>query len=186
MMENILKNTQPQLIYTVMVASISLFTLASYFYLVKKPLNEYQKLQQARILLQAKTESNTELSTDIERLNDEVNQLSKHLHGESPIQPVKEIFADKMDRLDNISSHHKIQLLSVKPDSPKTIAMFKEISFDVEVAGRYLQLYKWLHEVERQFGSMVVKQFEIQPKVNSKKLLIRMKMASYRPSQEEK
>lgn len=186
MIENILKDTQPRLIYTVMITSLLLFVLASYLYLLKKPLAEYSELKQARILLQVKMENKTKLSNDIERLKKEVDQLNRRLHGKKPVKREHEMLAHKINTLDNLSSYHKVQLLSVKPGSPRIVSMFKEISFDVEVAGQYQQLYTWLHEVEMEFGSMVVKQFEVRPKTDSKDLYVKMKMAFYSPSREVK
>ena len=184
MMVNIIKKIEPRIVYAAMIATIFIFLLASYMFFFKKPILEYSTLQQNKILLQAKINGGKNFSVDIERLKDEVNQLTKRLYGEKSVQFEREMFAHTIDKLDNISLCHNINLLSVKPSSPRIIPMFKKTSFDVEIAGGYKQLYQWLHEMEQEFDSMVVERFDIRPWNLSRTLHMKIKLVSYRPTRE--
>ena len=63
--------------------------------------------------------------------------------------------------------------------------MFDEVPFDIEVAGGYFDLCRWLQQVETELRPMVVKQFQVASKGAEKRLKMSLRVVSYRPSEEQ-
>jgi len=183
--DKILNRTQPGFVYGAMAAALVLFVLFASLYLFKKPLAEYGQMKERRMLLQATVDSGAQLSNDISDCRQQVDALTKRLQGESPLLPVNQMVAHTIDRLDSISSHHDIQLISVTPDKPQALSIFEEIPFSIEVRGNYQGLVDWLRGVEQELGPMVVKHFEITPQTGLDLLTMRLEMVSYRIPLEE-
>ncbi len=182
---DLLKTVEPRVVYLAMASAVVLTLMASYLYLFKKPQLEYSRLKQARVLLEAKVDAGGYLTGQIETLRGNVAQLTRRLQGESPLLPVSEMVAHAVDRLDQISQSHDIRFVGIKPGQPKTIPMFEEIPFAMEVSGSYFSLYQWLHDVEQALGPMVVKRVELRPQSSPRDLQMKLEMVSYRPSTED-
>ena len=58
---------------------------------------------------------------------------------------------------------------------------FTEMPFDVEVTGRYFDLFAWLQDAERELRPMVVKQFQLIPHPQEKLLQMSLRVVSYQP-----
>ena len=179
------KNLEPRMIYLLMLASCCLFALFSYLYLFKIPLKQYRQLQQDRILLEAKTENSSGLTADIASLEAEIARLKRKLQGENPPTMVREMVAHTIAQLDAISANRAISLRGVKPENIQQTGMFNELPFAIEVAGGYAHLYEWLLDVERQFGSMVIEQFDIHPGSGADDLQMKMRLVSYQPMEKK-
>jgi len=179
--KKILNRTQPEFIYGAMVSVIVFFILGSYLYLFKDAWAEYALIKETRATLQETVDSSgSQLSNAILQSQQQVDALIKVLHGESPGLPVNQMIALTIDRLDRISAHHDIQLISVIPDTLKSIAAFEELPFSIEVNGTYQQLAGWLQEIETNLSPMVVKHYEIIPISGEELLTMRLEMVSYR------
>jgi Tfp pilus assembly protein PilO len=168
-----------------MTAALVLFVLFASLYLFKKTIAEYGQMKERRILLQATVDSGAQLSNDISDCRQQVDTLTKKLHGENPPLPVNQMVAQTIDRLDSISSDHDIQLISVTPKKPQSVNIFEEIPFSIEVRGGYKGLADWLRSVEQELGHMVVKHFEITTQTGWNLLTMRLEMVSYRTPLEE-
>lgn len=168
-----------------MAAALVLFILFTSQYLFKKTIAEYGQMKERRILLQATVDSGAQLAKDISDCRQQVDTLNKRLQGESPLQPVNQMVAHTIDRLDSISSHHDIQLISVTPEKPQSVNIFEEIPFSIEVRGDYKGLADWLRSVEQELGHIVVRHFEITTQTGWDLLTMRLEMVSYRTLLEE-
>jgi len=180
MIRKILNRTQPEFIYGAMLCALVFFVLGSYLYLFKDAWAEYALIKETRITLQETVDSGSQLSGAIFEGQRQVDALIKELHGESPGLPVNQMIAITIDRLDRISAHHDIQLVSVIPDTLKSIAAFEELPFSIEVIGTYQQLDGWLQEIETNLSPMVVKLYEIIPISGEELLTMHLEMVSYR------
>lgn len=180
-MGNQLKDIPTRQIYFMVLAIFFLTMLASYLYLFKKPLATYTSLKQSRAFLESKVASGGNVVDEINGLQEVVDILLKSLHGESPVLPAQKLIARNIDRLDRLSNRHAVRLESVKPDSSQAVEMFEEIPLTIRVSGSYFDLYKWLHEVEKELGPMVVKQFDLLPVMGTKELTMNLQMVSYIP-----
>ena len=176
----VLNRTQPEFIYGAMAAALVFFILGSYLYLFKDSWAEYTLMKETRTTLQETVASGTQLSSAILQSQQQVEALVKELQGESPQMPVNQMATVTIDRLDRISAQHDIKLISIIPDTPKSIDRFEEVLFTIEVTGPYQRLASWLQEVEKDLGPMVVKKFEIIPKTGEEQLTMRLELVSYR------
>lgn len=180
-MDKLLKNIPERQIYIIVIAIFTLTVLASYLYLFKKPYKAFSSLRTDRNFLQSKVSTIGNLGDEIAQLQVQVELLNKSLHGKSSYIPANKILAHNIEILDRVSKVHEINLESVKPATPNTLELFQEVPLSIRVTGPYVNLYKWLHDVEDELGPMVVKQFEIMPGINAKELLMNLKMVSYLP-----
>jgi len=180
-MENPAKNIPQRQIFFIIASLFALSILASYLYLFKKPLSTYINLKQSRIFLESKVATGGNIADEIKELQEVVDRLTKSLHGEDSTVPAQKLIAHNIDRLDRLSNRHAVRLESVKPDTPQAVQMFEEIPLTIRVSGSYFNLYKWLHEVEKELGPMVVKQFDLLPAMGSKELTMDLQMVSYIP-----
>jgi Tfp pilus assembly protein PilO len=178
--EKILNRTQPGFIYGGMIAAIVLVVLGAYLYLFKDAWAEYRLLQTTRTTLNETVASGTELSSAILRSQQQVDALVKRLQGESPRLPVNQMIARTLDRLDRIAAQHDIQLISVNPETSKSIASFAELPFSIEVKGNYQRLTNWLGATEKELDPMMVKELEIIPVTGKDELTMRLELVSYR------
>ena len=57
----------------------------------------------------------------------------------------------------------------------------EEIPFDVEVSGRYFDLYQWLLDAEQQLRPMVVKRFHLLSPARGTIIRMQLRIVAYRP-----
>lgn len=179
-MANPFKNIPLRQIYFIVFALFFLTILASYLYLFKGPLKTYTSLKQSRVFMETKVATSGNIVDEIKGLQEVVDSLTKTLHGENSV-PAQKLIARNIDRMDRLSNRHAVRLESVKPDSSQSVQMFEEIPLSIRVSGSYFDLYKWLHEVEKELGPMVVKQFDLLRTMGTKELTMNLKMVSYIP-----
>jgi hypothetical protein len=84
-MNDLLNKMSPHSIYGTMVAIVVIICLAAYLYVFKKPLAEYKLLQTNTKLLEAKVESGSTISLKLETMQREIDSLTKHLQGQTPL-----------------------------------------------------------------------------------------------------
>ena len=115
----------------------------------------------------------------------EITLLNQKLRGEQPLLSSEEITAHVIGHLDRISREHNVTLASVTPGSINKVLMFEEVPFDIEVTGKYVDLYSWLYEVTAQLGPMVISQFRISYNPGAPLLNMDVKLASYKSLDKE-
>ncbi|NIA19503.1 MAG: type 4a pilus biogenesis protein PilO [Xanthomonadaceae bacterium] len=171
----------PGMLYLFLVSMVLLASLASYLYLYKKPLAEYERLKQSHLILQRKTGNKLKVQAEIERLTREIKDIQQKLHGDTPALSANALVAYAIEKIDLISDQHKVQFVSVKPGTSKQVSRFEEVPFVIQVAGDYVNLYEWLYDLEKKLGPMVVKEYELKSDTRTKKLSMELEMVSYRP-----
>jgi len=179
-MNDLLNKMSPHSIYGTMVAIVVIICLAAYLYVFKKPLAEYKLLQTNTKLLEAKVESGSTISLKLETMQREINSLTKHLQGQTPLLSSSKLVAHVINGLDIISSQHAVQFIGLRPAVPATVKYFEELPFAIEESGNYFSLYDWLQEVEKELGPMVVKKIDIEPLSGGQEQIMRLNMVSYR------
>ena len=88
-------------------------------------------------------------------------------------------------RLQTISWRQDMILVGVQPREGTPINEFRELVFDVELEGSYLDFFDWLTNIDEELGFVVVKRFEISPASRTSddgtpRLRIKLTMAAYR------
>lgn len=164
------------LVLTILLGSMLLLAWQT---VIKDPFHEYQELAQARNRLEQLVASGETIAGKIRQYRQEITVLSKKLHGEQPLLSSDEITAHVIGRLDKISMGHKVKLAGVTPGEINKVLMFEEVLFDIEVMGKYADLYSWLNEVMVQLGPMVIPQFKIRYNPGASLLDMNVKLASY-------
>ena len=75
------------------------------------------------------------------------------------VVPVNQMVAHVIAQADGICGRHGVQLAGVRPGMGKTVFMFEEVRFDVEIGGNYCSQYDWTKDVEAELGPMVAKRY---------------------------
>jgi hypothetical protein len=98
--------------------------------------------------------------------------------------PMKQMEAFIIGRLQSISWRNDVQLVGVEPADGGLAGEFSELLFDVELHGRYLDMFAWLESTKEELGFVVIKQFEMTPisqaGAEEPELRVNLTMASYR------
>ncbi len=184
-MLDVLQQVQPRVLLLTMMAVGILTLLAAYFYLFKAPIVEFVQLRQilTQSLLDMEAEKTGLDDRQIGRIQNEIEGLKTRLYGKgselSPSQMVPYVIGE----LDRLSGPHQVQLISVKPGSVVRVLMFEEVPFDIEVTGKYFDLFSWLQRVEVELRPMVVKQIKLAPLGRQDSLKMKLRVVSYRPSE---
>jgi len=174
-----------ELLAFVLIMILGSMLLLAWQYVIKKPFHEYKELAQARERLEQLVASGETITEKIRQYRQEIAVLSKKLRGEQPLLSSEEITAHVIGRLDKISADHKVILSRVTPGDINKVLMFEEVPFDIEVMGKYADLYNWLYEVTVQLGPMVIPQFKIRYTPGAPLLNMNVKLASYKLSDNE-
>ena len=185
MLDNIIKQFNPSLVPVIFLAMLTLSLLASYLYVFKKPLALLNSGQITLQTLEEEQKNSSPLETDIAKLQERTALLEQELYGSDPNLPENQLVAHVIKQLDQIADKYDVKLNGVTPGNMRSILMFNEIPFHIDINGNYHDLYDWLQEVESRLGPMVVKEFDIQNNVADKqKRDMRLTIASYRQNDE--
>jgi len=172
---------KPEVLTGAMAFSLALVALAGYLYVLKGTVSEYARLEAARESLAAKVTGGQELSGNLQILEEQIEALTDRLYGQKRQLSLSQIVAHTIDRLDQLSGDHEVELMMVRPGEKKSLNLFEEIPFHMRVSGSYFNLYRWLHDVERALGPMVVKRIGMRGRGEDTPLVMELDMVSYRP-----
>ena len=100
---------------------------------------------------------------EVTTLEAEVESLNYSLHGDVVKMPSNQLEAFIIGRMQDISWQHGIELRGVQPGTGNRIQIFEEVLFELEVAGGYFDIHRWLLAVRDEFGMVVIKHFNIVP-----------------------
>ena len=134
-------------------------------------------------LLEATARDGRELELQLEQQHESIAELRYQLDGDMANLPVRQVEAYIIGRLQRVSWDNDVELLSVEPASGERIQIFQELLFNVQLAGRYEDLYRWLLEMREDLGFVVVKEYQLSRADNEDddpKLLANLSLASYR------
>ena len=156
-------------------------------YVVWPELQEYRAVSASRETLLSSTASIGELGAQLDALRDDVAAKERLLHGDLANLPPKEVEAFIIGRLQAISWSNRIELIGVEPRDGETIEMFREVLFNVNLAGDYFDLYDWLRDLGTELGFVVVKQYRMSPidrRASAPRLAAELTIALYRTTEQ--
>lgn len=133
--------------------------------------------------LEAASEDGLELERHLQEKNQQIDELRFKLYGDMANLPVKQVEAYIIGRLQEISWATNIELVSVEPATGDRVQIFQEILFNVQLAGKYGDLYRWLWDVRSELGYVVVNEYSLTRKGDEDddpELLAELSLASYR------
>ena len=178
-----LSRTDARLVLLVMLLLIGFVTFEGYYLLLRKPYAEHKKTSEmqatlAATIAQIKTENN-----ELGKVALEAKQLSEKLKDALPFSATDDkITASLISALDRSATAHGISLSGVKPGERKIVSNFEEITFEVNLRGRYLPLCQWMLNFEKTLGkSAAIREFDMQSGEEGKQVSLTLKIALYRP-----
>lgn len=156
------QQVQPRMLLILLVSLVLMSVLSAYLYVLKQPLQNLSKAQQTLSSLLDESIDSNSLTSDIETQTQLNQTLSQQLLGTSPQLPLNQMVAFVIGELDRVAEKHALHLGSVRPQETQRILTFNALNFDVEISGRYTDLYQWLTDVEQVLGPMVINRFTIE------------------------
>lgn len=141
---------------------------------------------EVRVLENAAQDS-VALDQHLQQKHEKIAALQYQLHGDMANLPPKQVEAFIIGRLQRISWNNDIELVSVAPDVGERVKIFQEMLFQVQIAGQYEDLYRWLWEARDDLGFVVVKEFSLRRNDavdEEPRLLAELSLASYRAVEE--
>jgi len=135
-----------------------------------------------RILEEASRDGD-ELEQHLQEQHVKIEELKYKLHGDMANLPVRQVEAYIIGRLQRVSWNNNVELVSVEPASGDRVQMFQEMLFNVQLAGQYEDLYRWLFEARDDLGYVVVKEYALRrgdSADDAPQLLANLSLASYR------
>lgn len=144
---------------------------------------QYVARQKEVSVLEEAEANSPNLDKHLQERNSRIQDLKFRLHGDITNLPYKEIEAYVIGRLQKISWHNEVELVSVKPAAGQQVQIFREMLFNIELIGEYDNIYRWLWDAKNELGFVVVKEYAMSRRDNiddHPRLLAEVSLASYR------
>ena len=187
-MQDFFENAEPRTVAMMLVGIVLLVVAVEVTYLLWPQVKTYRELSASHQLLEQTVTSGDSLSAQLEKIDNEVQDLSRQLHGDMARLPAKQMESFVIGRLQKVSWATEVELLSVQPGSGKQVQNFRESLFEVRLNARYHDFFEWLQTVNDELGYIVVKKFEIRSDQNNvlanPKLSLALTLVSYRMVQD--
>jgi Tfp pilus assembly protein PilO len=183
MMQGFLENAEPRVVALLLIAMVSLAAAAEFSYLLWPQINSYREQSASYTMLERAVSDKSSLADQLLKIEAEVKDLSRQLHGDMAQLPVKQMESFVIGRLQKVSWSTGVELVSVQPGSGGQVQNFREQLFEVKLNANYHDFFKWLQIINDELGYIVVKNFEIKPidsSVEDPKLQLVLTLVSYR------
>jgi len=152
---------EPRSLQLILAMVAVLITTAVGLYMIKPQYLEFRDRRVSFEMLQNQIDDQAQLQAAIDEERSQIRALTLQLHGEAGNMPVNEMESYLVGRLQELAWDAGIDLVGVRPGPAKRIMEFEEISFEVDVAGEYRSLYRWLDSIGDALGFMLVTNYEI-------------------------
>jgi Tfp pilus assembly protein PilO len=163
------------------IGGILLLVLAEGWLLVlRQPLAEYLKLKRERATLESPVGSPAQLPAEVERAERQLAALTERLASAEKPNATDRTMVQLMDRLAALAARHGATLHGVRPVEARRASMFDEMAFDIQGAGSYPALLKWLEDMESELAPFVVTRFSIKRGATAEALAMDLRLAVYR------
>jgi len=186
-MQDFFENAQPRVVAIMLIGIVLLIALVEATYLLWPQVKSYKELYSSHQVLKRAVSDNDSLSNQLQRIDSEVKDLSRELHGDMAQLPVKQMESFVIGRLQKVSWATDVELMSVQPGSGRQVQNFRERLFEVKLSARYHDFFEWLQIVNQELGYIVVKKFEIDPDgrdtIENPNLNLVLTLVSYRMEQ---
>ena len=137
-------------------------------------------------VLRAASQDSAELEQHMQDQSRQIEDLRFRLYGDMADLPLKQVEAYIIGRLQEISWGTQVELVSVEPAAGERVQIFQEMLFNVELVGRYDDLYRWLWDVRNELGYVVIKEYGLtrrDDKDDDPLLMANLSLASYKAVQ---
>lgn len=183
-LDRVARQIRPEALGATALALVALLGLAAYLYVLAPQLAEYRELlrDRTRAAVGIRSDQEEPALPALVGLGDQVARLRTRLYGGSSGVPLREMESYVIQSLDRISARHEVELVGVRPREAGQVLMFDELPYDVEVAGSYVQLWRWLQDVETELRPMVVNAYELERKAEGP-VRMSLRLVAYRGHQ---
>lgn len=183
MMDKYLMQLEPRILFLALSVILVMTPVGAYLYLFKNSIHHYAQLKELRGASKREValESQAVNSEQLQRISAQIETAQTRLYGKKLALAPNQMVSYVIGQLDQLALRHGIGLVSVKPGNQSQVLSFSEVPFDVEVTGRYFDLFAWLQDAERELRPMVVKQFQLIPQPQEKQLQMSLRVVSYQP-----
>ena len=186
-MQDFFENAQPRIVAMMLIGIVLLIALVESTYLLWPQVKSYRELNSSRQLLEQAVSNSDSLNNQLQKIDSEVKDLSRQLHGDMAQLPVKQMESFVIGRLQKVSWATDVELMSVQPGSGNQVQNFRERLFEVKLNAHYHDFFAWLQIVNQELGYIVVKKFEISPgsrdAIENPRLDLALTLVSYRMEQ---
>ena len=183
-MQDFIDNAQPRMVGLILFSIVLLVAAAETTYLLWPQVKSYRNLHASHQMLEQAVADGNSLTSKLQKLDTDVTDLSRELHGDMAQLPVKQMESFVIGRLQKVSWATDVELLSVQPGSGKRVQNFQERLFEVKLSARYHDFFEWLQIVNHELGYIVVKKFDITPNgresIENPELSLVLTLVSYR------
>ncbi len=183
-MQDFFENANPRMVATMLAGIVLLVFAVEFTYLLWPEVKTWRELSASHRLLEQAATSSDSLDAQLHGIETEVQELSRHLHGDMARLPANQMESFVIGRLQKVSWATDVELLSVRPGSGRQVQNFRESLFEVRLNAHYHDFFEWLRTVNDELGYIVVKKFEIQPQeretLRDPKLSLQLTLVSYR------
>lgn len=162
-MQDFIDHAEPRVIAMLLIGLVALVATVEVSYLLWPQVKGFRELHASHQLLERAVTGNDGLSSQLRKIEAEVQELSRRLHGDMARLPARQMESFVIGRLQKVSWATRVELLSVQPGSGKQVQNFRESLFEVKLNARYHDFFEWLQTVNDELGYIVVKKFEIRP-----------------------
>lgn len=187
-MQDFFENAQPRTVAAMLIAILLLLGAVETIYLLWPQLKTYRSLHASQQMLQQAATSGDSLDQQLKKIDAEVQDLSRRLHGDMARLPARQMESFVIGRLQKVSWATDVELVSVQPGSGKQVQNFRESLFEVKLNARYHDFFEWLQIVNLELGYIVVKKFEIDSRQGdvypNPELNLLLTLVSYRMEQQ--
>lgn len=182
-MQQILARFSVREIKILLMAVLAATAIAMFFAAVLPQLKSLRAANHEVRSLLGVVEDSEALRAGLAKQQKENDALDVRLHGDMANLPALEVEAYIIGRLQKVSWSNTVELVSVGPVAGEQMRYFQEVLFNVELIGRYDDLYRWLIEARRELGFVVVKEYTLSrhdAEDQEPQLLASLSLASYR------
>jgi len=183
MIRQYLIDTEPGSLKLILAMVAVVIATAIALYMIKPQYLDFRGQRASYEMLHHQIDDQLGLQQAIVAERKSIRELQLQLHGEAGNMPVNEMESYLVGRLQGLAWDAGIELVGVRPGTAKRIMQFEEISFEVDVAGEYKNLYQWLGNVSDALGFMLVTNYDISlsgKNRNKTELLMHVTIVFYR------
>ena len=182
-MTNLIDKLELRQIY-LLLGSVVFLGLTAMWAFAAKPLYErYDKVSWELDSLRQLSFSNAQHA--LQEMESDVESLKQQLMGDLQRIPTRQLESHIIAALQDSAWRADVDLLSIEPLSQADGLPYEEISFRLEVEGRYFNLDDWINSVSAQLGYVVFKEYvlkistdAIDPTLHARLLLSTYRMES--------
>ena len=146
------------------ISTAILLIVIVFTYTVLPKIQEFKKSKRSYNQLHELMEDKSDVSGRIKAIYDEVAVLKRKLHGGMADLQSKQMQSFILSQLQKISWENDVQIEGVTLAIGVKIKLFQEALFKVKLIGKYNNLYHWIEALNKQFGFIVINEFEMRPR----------------------